>query len=376
MIRILLALALLLAGCTDPVASAQGASTSCDPLSTQLVEGRLRDAVDAENLATIGVLAERDDGRTLWLTRGSIASDPNAYRYISSSTAKPVATTVILDAVARGVLSLDTRVVDVLPGFAANAVGGETRITLGHLLAMRSGLYDGPLCWQQPDEASFRACVDALPLANPDREPGPFAYSTQHLDVAGAMLAQAEGWTDYGAAFEAWRARVGLFAGATFNPSFRRSAGVLINVTAAEYLAYANALLDCSAFPATAAGARVCATMQADANAQQPVRNGTTYPAQWPDGTQLAEDWHFALGLWLECESADYDCVDTGRRATFGAAGQYAAVDREHGYRLVITPATVPGESGYGVRPMLRGVLLARRLRSLLEQWAALGEEP
>lgn len=364
---------LVLAGCGSDLARAQSELAECAPTSSRILEGRLQDALEASGMTNTAVLVERRDGRSVYLTVGT----PNE-RYISSSTAKPVVVAAILDQVARRRLSMRTRAVDVLPGFAATATGPERDIELRHLLSFTSGIINGPLCWQERSWAAYVECVETLPLHNPDREPGRFAYSTQHLDIAGQMAVVAGGYDDWRSLFDEWRGRTGLFPGATWNPAFVAAASVQMNITAMEYMEFLRAVESCAVLPDTTAGHALCAAMKTDQNTLTCARDATTgacwyerNPMTWailrPEGTPLHEDWHFGLGLWIECASPDFTCAHARRVSSVGVAGQYALIDREHRYRLVVTPS-------FGSNATMRGALFARAIRPLLEEWAALSQ--
>lgn len=352
--RHLALLAILAAACADPVA-AQGGPLTCAAPSSLTLEGRMQDALDASDLSNALVLIERDDGRRAVLTRGT----PNT-RYISSSTAKPVMMAVALDLVAQGRLSLTTRVVDVLPAWSATATGPQRDIEVRHLLAMTSGIVQGPQCWHTRDLAAYAACVDALPAANAERVPGVrFHYHTLHLDVLSHVASTITGQT-WEALFDDWRSRTGLFHGATWNLAFVAVASRELNVTAEEYLDFLDAIDGCTILPA-----RLCALMQQDQHPFTTERNSLQWYAAKPDGMQLREDWRFGFGLWMECASIDWSCPYAHRVSSYGVAGQYALIERQHRYRVVISPT-------FGSNAGLRGYLFARSIQPLLEEWAAL----
>lgn len=321
-------------------------------ISTRILEGQIQDALDASALNNVGLLIERNDGLRSWFSKGT----PNA-RYISSSTAKPVMVAAILDQVARGRMTLRTKVVDVLPGFSAVAVGEQRNIELHHLLSFTSGMTKDPMgnppqCWNTTDWATYAACVQNMPLGNSPVEPGAsFSYSTGHLDVAGVMAVVAGGYANWQALFDEWRTSKGLFPGATWNTAFVPCAAVQFNITAEEYLDFLVALKDGTVLPA-----RLNAQMQSDQAANLTARNSTTFPL-------FSEDWHFGFCLWLECRNADFNQPYADRLSTWGAAGQYGLIERKHNYRVVMTPSFAGGTTG---------IMFARSIQSLLEDWAAL----
>lgn len=354
--RTLALLALLALGCAD-AAHAQGAtSIECAPTSTRLLEGRIQDALDESGLANVGVLLERDDGRRLWVSVGT----PNS-RYTSHSTAKPVMSVVVLDLVAQGRLGLTTRAVDVIPAWQSTATGPQRDVEVRHLLAMTSGFVQGPACWQQATLDGFAACVDGLPALNAERVPGGrFHYSTTHLDILARMASLVTGQT-WEALVDDWRGRTGLFPGLGWNRAMVAGGGSHIMYTAEEYLDFLDALDRCEILTP-----RLCALAQQDQHPWTTERNSLQWYTAKPDGSQLREDWRFGFGLWIECAAQDWSCPYAHRISSYGAAGQYALIERQHRYRAVITPS-------FGPNAGLRGYTFARDVEPLLEEWAALG---
>lgn len=327
-------------------------------ISTHILEGQIQDALDNSAMNNFGVLIERDgDARRTWFTKGT----PNE-RYISSSTSKPVSVAAILDQVARGRMTLRTKAVDVLPGFSAVAVGHQRDIELRHLLSFTAGMTNGPSggppqCWITTDWSTYTACIEQSPLGNADVEPGSgFWYGTGPLGIAGLMAVVAGGYPSWQAVIDEFRTTKGVFPGATWNPSFIVCAEVQINITAAEYLDFLNALRTNALLPP-----RLTAQMMSDQIPNLATRNGTTFPVA---GGGWGEDWHFGLGLWLECHHADWQCSYAHRISSYGVAGQYGLIEREHGYRIVVTATFAGGSSG---------LMFARSIAPLLEDWAALG---
>jgi len=69
----------------------------------------------------------------------------------------------------------------------------------------------------------------------------------------------------------------------------------------------------------------------------------------------------------MECHMADFACDRIDRVGTMGVGGQYAVIDREHGYRFVFSVT-------YGTNAVWNGVAFERSIEPLLNTWAALGQ--
>lgn len=317
---------------------------------TTAYEAQLVSIIENSPLDHFEVRVERDfDGRVFTYTKSDGTVQPG-YRYISSSTAKPVAQAAILHQVVEGNLTLETKAADIIPGWSGS--GAQNEITLQHLLEFRSGLATSG-CWNELHApfTNYSACVAAMPGNETEvREPGlTHHYSTGHLDVAGEMARIAGGFATWEETFDAFRTSTGLFTGATWNTKFHFAASRQIDITTSEYEEFLEAVQF-----ATILTPSFCAEMLTD---QIPHNIGqtTTVQADW-----VGEEWHWGYGFWLECRSPIFDCTYTPRISTIGAAGQYAYIDRQRGYRFVIST----------VWDFTAGFDLAREMEPFLNGWA------
>lgn len=351
------AFALLLVGCSS-IGAAQAPVVEPFPESTLVAEARIRDAVAAaavdigEGRSRI-VLLERADGRQLRVEVGA-PTEP----FITSSTAKPAASILALDLVDRGLLSLDTRVVDVLPGYIGP--GEHDRTTVRDLMRFTAPVTTGPLCERSADWAAFVACVEALPSdpSNPGTSNTDHRYAGQQLNVLSAVIATAAGLPDYRAAFEEWSTRTGHLLGAGWSPGSSIPSGAIsLEVTAAQYVDLLRALRDCTLFTGPQAP-RLCAQMQQDQipHWTSPTRAERTF----------GEDWHFGFGCWIECREPTFRCPRPDIVATYGRAGQYGLIDRAHGVIGYVSPTLGPDAETNGHR-------LYRAIEPMVLDWARLG---
>ncbi|MEU5694783.1 serine hydrolase domain-containing protein [Actinosynnema sp. NPDC020468] len=115
------------------------------------------------------------------------------------SITKVWTTTLVLQLVDDGLLTLDTPVTEVLPGFATAVPGHAERITVRHLLTHTAGI-DGDVFTDTGDgDDCVAKYVDALAGAVSITEPGgPFSYANSGFVVAGRIVEVLRGqvWDD------------------------------------------------------------------------------------------------------------------------------------------------------------------------------------
>lgn len=286
------------------------------------------------------------------------------------STTKPLVTAAVLYQVAQGALDLDDLVTEHIPGWTGT--GGQAAITLRHALAFCSGVSEGQRPWAvASDQADYEARVAALPdgvvgsLSGGEKH----VYDTDNQDVYGEMARAAAGLATWDAVWDAWRSATGYFPTADQDgPIYSAArktfavpsdfADFLEDVLAQNVNGIPSALFEEYTQDQVAGTAQVLAGEPLDIS------------------TTIGEDWHFALGWWLECRHSRFVCSGGSappypRMTTFGLEGQYCSVDFDHGYVVVIGP-TGPdtgageshGETIYWWRDHIEG---------LVEAWIAQG---
>jgi len=147
----------------------------------ETVRDRIVRAVDDEQLGAYGlhVLVGDESAQHRW------RSDDRVNLYSVSKGVSALAAGIAID---EGILSLDTRAVDVLDVPAAGA--GSEGVTLEHLLTMTSGI---DFEWFGDQEVPWRDLAHEM-LARPSRGPGGrFQYSDASTYVAMRMLGAAVG---------------------------------------------------------------------------------------------------------------------------------------------------------------------------------------
>jgi CubicO group peptidase (beta-lactamase class C family) len=320
------------------------ASSACSDLETAMVAG-----LDAAGAAQppFTLLLETVSGRRF---AHSVGDSSATTVYASASTSKWVTAVVILEQVDQGRLSLDTTAHELLPYWA------ETAADLRDLMSFTSGFGDEPLCIDAPG-ADFDSCVQAIYDKNSASAPAPgaeFEYSSTHLQVAGAMAIAAAGESSWGAVFDGFRARTGLFpTGAYDLPSASnpRLAGGM-HWTGEEYLGFLRALVHGDVLSDASRAALFADQRAAAAVVASPIAAG------------LGEDWSYGLGNWLECTSPSFDCGAGHRNSSPGAYGAYPFIDADAGYVGILARQGALGTGDDGVR-------LFRAVADLADQWAA-----
>lgn len=319
-----------------------------------VIEQDIRDVLDAHDSSTPFTLAlESFSGA------GFVHSVPGSSlqtRYDSASTAKWVTAAVILQQVDAGMLSLADHPQDYLSFWPTE--GPLADITLQQLLAFTSGLVEAPECISNP-LITLRDCVEQLAVLNANDEftspaGSVFFYGPMHMQVAGLMTIEALALESWDQVFDLFRNTTNLFAGASYDfPSLRnpRLAGGM-NWTGQEYLGFLRALV------------------QGDVLSQ--ASREAMFTDQLVDATigfsasqaSLGEDWHYGMGVWLECAQPVYNCSEAERYSSAGAFGGYPFIDFQ---QQVFGILARQGEVG----TFVEGKATFDAVRDLVQQWAA-----
>lgn len=302
------------------------------------------------------VLLETFDGRTFAHSHGASTADTP---YESASTSKWVSAAVVLDAVDQKALALDTTAHDL------RSFWTETSVTLRDLLSFTDGFNKEPLCLNGPT-SDFTDCVQKIFTQNEGKAVPPgtqFYYSGTHLQVAGLMAMTAKHVPTWGALFDDFKSRTGLFPHSTYDlPSSTnpRLAGGM-HWTATDYMGFLRALAQKKLLTDEA-------RQQMFANQRGNATVGYSPTLSGESGqSAIGEDWAYGLGNWLECPTATqpntYDCGEGHRNSSPGSYGAYPFIDFDHRYFGIVARQ---GSLGSGAE----GVHVFRSIASLAAQWA------
>jgi len=293
-----------------------------------------------------------NNGRTLSHSVGDVSLTTPLR---SASTSKWVTSSIILWFVQTTNLTLsDTpqKYIDFWP-----TTGELSEITLQQLLSFTSGLNESALCINF-GFSNFENCVETIlennqiNIVSPNTE---FYYESSHMQVAGLMAIKAlnvETWQDVVTQFNS---ETSLFQNSTFSlpsQSNPRLAGGMVWI-ASDYLEFLDKLYKQE-------------FLNADSTAVQRSNNtiGVTI-ANSPSLDVIGEDWRYGLGLWLECQSAQYNCNEVTRISSPGAYGAYPFIDIENQYYGLVARE---GELG----SFDEGYAIWQSVEQKLESWAAL----
>ncbi len=301
--------------------------------------------------AQFTLMLESNDGRTLEYSAGGSTPD---LAYESASTSKWVAAAVILEAVDRGFLTLNTTANALLPFWT------ETTVTLRHLLSFTSGLNDTAGCTNLPN-INFATCVEQIYTnvwPTSAAAGAEFNYNQSHLQVAGLMAINASGAASWADLFSGFRTRTALFPNSSFNlPSLTnpRLAGGM-TWTARDYVGFLRKL---------SRGEILSEATRTAMFANQ--RGNAVVTASPALQAGLQEDWSYGLGNWLECPTANngtpFNCAEGVRNSSAGAYGSYPFIDFANGYFGIVAQL---GPLGSG----FKGVESFRPVEAAAARWA------
>lgn len=252
----------------------------------------------------------------------SIGASTPTTEYDSASTSKWVTATVILRLVDQRRLALDDHPQQYLDFWTRDPSVALSRITLRQLLSFTSGLHEEALCINLPG-ADLASCTEAVfnnNLAAPNEPGTTFYYNSAHMQVAGLMAMRALGAQTWGEVFDAFQRETGLFPNGRFDlPSEQnpRLAGGM-HWRGEEYLDFLEAFFRGQLLSTS--------TQEVAISDQVGELDIVSSPA-----SALGEQWHYGLGLWLECSSPRYDCPSVQRISSPGAYGAYPWIDLSRG---------------------------------------------
>lgn len=302
---------------------------------------------------------ERDDGKSLYYNKGTSTLSTV---YESASTSKWVSAVVILWAVEN------------IPGFDLSGIvadhyswsmdAGDNlyNATLSQLLSFTSGLEEEANCLTLGIPIkSFDGCINdssgSIVSENEGSGNSPgasFYYSSSHLQVAGAMAVQASSSTTWEDLFNSFKADTGLFFNSdyslprTTNP---RLAGGM-TWTGEDYVNFLKAIYKNQIFSQTLRDEMLSDQVSGLTIEYSPAFNG------------LGEQWHYGLGVWLECRNTTFNCPSVEYYSSPGAYGAYPFLNLKKSFFGIVARQ---GSLGTYVN----GVNLYRNIQVEVEAWAS-----
>jgi len=309
---------------------------------------------DLNSLATdtdFTLLMTASDGKQFEYNRG-VSTGQTSYR--SASTSKWISAVIIISLVESGDLSLDDQPQDYISNWPIN--GNLSNITLRDLLSFTSGLTEAPLCINLGG-SDPSACVDTILSANLDNTQiggEEYYYGPSHMQVASMMAINALGVESWQDVYTRFRNSTDLFPTSRYDlPSISnpRLAGGM-HWTGDEYLAFLQSI-----YEQTILTPEIINEMNSDQIVNSTI---VSSPAQ----DSINEDWHYGLGLWVECHVATFNCDQTTKISSPGAYGAYPFIDYVNNYYGIIARE---GEFG----TFNQGYAVFTSVSSKLEEWSA-----
>ncbi|MBF6057013.1 MULTISPECIES: serine hydrolase domain-containing protein [Thiomicrorhabdus] len=335
---------LSLNGCGgEPIGSTPGTDLTVEQQLTAEL-----DQVQSDRDFTL--LVESNNGTQYVYNRGS--STPETV-YRSASTSKMVTSAIILSLVQDGILSLEDHPQDYLDFWPTS--GSHADITLRQLLDFTSGITQEDICMNNPF-ADFASCVEKI-LNQNSTIPVPgseFYYSGTHMQVAALMAIRAGGFADWQEVFNFFKSQTQLFPNATYDlPSAGnpRVAGGM-HWQANEYLDFLKALYLGDILSPTLLTEMTLDQISAASIAYSPIESWSPQ-----------KDWHYGLGLWIECDTVPFNCPSTTRVSSAGAYGAYPFMDFANQYFGIVALEAPLGNSE-------EGYLIWNPVKTELSQWA------
>ena len=125
-------------------------------------------------------------------SHGAPVNDRTHFHY--GSISKVWTTTLLMQLIDEGKLTLDTTIAEVLPNLRTDVVGATEQITVRHLLTHTSGIEGDFFRFTGEDEGALNAYLDTIPEAQSITHPGgPHSYCNSGFSIAGAMAVALRG---------------------------------------------------------------------------------------------------------------------------------------------------------------------------------------
>lgn len=326
---------LLLAGCGGGTSITPPPPPPPPPPPVTDIWVDVKAAIDASVVANIRLVVGRASGEVFSYEKSSLPVDEQ-HRLASAS--KLLSGITIARLIEEGLLSLNDRPADIIPGWTQDPTDDRSQITLEHLLSFTSGFNYRPLDPSCVSNTSITMGECALQFHDDglDSVPGEvYYYGAAHLQVAGHMAELATGMA-YADIFQTYVVdELNLSANTVFvrpspnNP--RASAGA--DSTANDYSEILRALL---------AGELI-----ADVDEFTRDRTDNVVFGHRPAALEGAGiDWHYGLGFWRECNMSMWGqaCIDDIVISSGGAFGWTPWIDFTNNYYGLIAMEAPAGQ--------------------------------
>lgn len=282
-------------------------------------------AANAAPVADLYIIVGTRAGVVYRYQKGSFA--PTTSVPIASAS-KLLTSVVIQRLVERGVMRLDDHPQRWLPYWTGSAADPRSTVTLAQLLSFTSGFDSDSLGGGCISTAAttVQACARAMYESGPNSTPGNnFAYGGASFQIVAAMAEAATGKGVNQIVNDELVAPFGLTGTAFLSPSATnpRMAGGGFS-TIEDYAKVMTALLD--------------GRLATNRAAFIEDRVGSKTVLYEPEAAGATGDWHYALGVWRECDDTPYSvaCGSQQVVSSPGAFGWTPWIEYDRGYWAII----------------------------------------
>jgi CubicO group peptidase (beta-lactamase class C family) len=282
------------------------------------------DKINGSSVARMYVIIGDARGTVFKQTKGDIA---DGTQLVIASASKWMSTLVIMNLIEEGTLSLSMKPSEVIPWWTNDQADNRTKVTVQHLLSFQSGFNTDNACLVTRD-MELEACAKSIYDTGVETEPGTAFYDGgNHLQLLG-FLAQNKTGKSWTTLFDDYvKKPLGIFSGYNVGGS-GNNPGIAGGITASvpDYAKFVRGL-----FMKTILDAATIDLMEQDSTGSATI---DLSPAN-----QAGLGWRFALGNYVECNSATWkdSCnTDMHIRSSFGSFGFYAWLDRKMEYYGVL----------------------------------------
>jgi len=331
-----------------------GSSTNDD--SGESAWDSVTSALNASDIENIGLIVGDRTGEKFRYAKGNFDLD-SPYRVASAS--KWLTSATLLSLVETGVMTLSDQPQDYLDYWTDDVNDERSLITLEQLLSFTAGYHQSPNNGGCIGNESFdiQACVQIWYNRGSDATPGTtYYYGPVPMQVAAAMAEVATG--------QAWRDIVssnlstplGMIS-TDFEGNNPRASGSATS-SAVDYAMFLEAQLT---------GQFLSNSIE---NLFEERTTGVEIISRPSAIEQNALDWQYALGIWRECSSSQWDsaCESQTIISSPGAFGWYPWIDFDEGYYAVLAMEEISLLSQPSVDSINLGDLLKPLIMQALNQ--------
>ncbi|MGD9210863.1 MAG: serine hydrolase [Desulfobacteraceae bacterium] len=307
---------------------------------------------DLETDTDFTLFLETEDGHAFTFNRGDSTLFTS---YLSASTSKWVFASIILRLVDQEILSLTDRPQDHIPNWEIPESDPLYEMTLYELLSLTSGLSIDNECVNHAN-SDFENCIRDIAKINIENGDVPgvkFDYNHNHFQVAALMAIKAAGVDTWQDIYENFKAETGLFADSAYDyPSLnnpRMAAGM--HWQASDYIDFIRAFQFGNLLTDKSKSQMLMDYIRTSAIVNSPIVDS------------LNEEWHYGLGIWLECPQENFNCQTIYYYSSPGIYGAYPFMNTQYNFFGIVARMG-------NIDTIAQGKAVYDAVSDLAEQWA------